>query len=397
MDSLGRFYTQDLFSTLLINNIKRKAPKTVLELGVGGGALIKAAYERWQHAEFYGTDIDSKSIKRITTEMPFVKIQKVNGLSNNISKKLNINVGSIDIAVCNPPYLKIQNEKHYESLFEESMLSSCNNLQRLTSDIIFLAQNIALLKNRGELGIILPDSLITGHEFRLLRESLFENHRINSIIQLPDKVFPKTEARTHIILLQKGLSSPDQVPIYKASIDGTCNNFIQVNSNEAAVRMDFDHHSWKQNNTDTKKFYTLSDLKVEIKRGTDSYHDLRNLHKVHFHTTHFKNSPNHKLVLSSLTKRKNTQSLIAKEGDILLARVGKRCIGKSLFVKSGEVPISDCVYRIRADKKYRSKIFKALLSDRGQQWLKTTAHGVCSQVVSKIDLEKFPVFGLIKD
>jgi type I restriction enzyme M protein len=41
----------------------------------------------------------------------------------------------------------------------------------------------------------------------------------------------------------------------------------------------------------------------------------------------------------------------AKAGDILLSRVG--CIGNISMVKSGKIPITDCIYRIRVPAKYR--------------------------------------------
>lgn len=59
------------------------------------------------------------------------------------------------------------------------------------------------LRDGRELGIILPDSVMTNHYYNDLRKDLLFNHNIKCIIQLPDNIFNKTEARTHILIIQK--------------------------------------------------------------------------------------------------------------------------------------------------------------------------------------------------
>ena len=65
----------------------------------------------------------------------------------------------------------------------------------VTSDVIFLLHNLRLLKKGGTLGIILPDGLITGKKFQILRQSLLSNHRIEAVIQLPDNSFQELRSR----------------------------------------------------------------------------------------------------------------------------------------------------------------------------------------------------------
>ncbi|MGX7835646.1 hypothetical protein ACWKSR_10900, partial [Campylobacter fetus subsp. venerealis] len=67
-----------------------------------------------------------------------------------------------------------------------------------------------------------------------------------------------------------------------------------------------------------------------------------------FHTTNFKNYP--KGVFEFNMTSEFNYLTVASKGDILLARVGSRCIGKFLVVLSGEIILSDCVYRIRVKK-----------------------------------------------
>ena len=87
----------------------------------------------------------------------------------------------------------------------------------------------------------------------------------------------------------------------------------------------------------------------------------------------------------------NSEFRCAREGDILLARVGKRCIGKVAIIESGRINISDCVYRIRPPEGMAEYLLDSFLSDKGQRWFEAHAHGVCAKVISKRDLLQFPV------
>ena len=46
MEPLGRFYTSTFVSNLLVSRFRQTSPGTVLELGVGSGSLLQAAYEQ---------------------------------------------------------------------------------------------------------------------------------------------------------------------------------------------------------------------------------------------------------------------------------------------------------------------------------------------------------------
>jgi trans-aconitate methyltransferase len=84
MDKLARFYTETIFSDLLVKNISHSNPNTVIDLGIGHGSLTKSAYNRWINAKYYGLDVDKKRIEKINNELPFIKIANASGLSLEI-------------------------------------------------------------------------------------------------------------------------------------------------------------------------------------------------------------------------------------------------------------------------------------------------------------------------
>lgn len=388
MEPLGRYYTIQVVSNLLVSKFQQKAPQNVLDLGVGEGSLLSAAFARWRHAQFYAIDVDPNSISRVTPKLSFAKILHIDGLSPNLPQKMNLKVGSLDVAVCNPPYLRLDNGDRIKSFLKDAALERSMRLSRMTSDLMFLAQNLRMLRTGGELGIILPDSMFTGHEFAGLREDLVNNHRIIGIIQLPDKIFANTEARTHILLLDKGGLSASKIPLYKSNTYGELGEAIFISKKESIYRMDYSYYVWKRHRRYKNTSATLKDLNVEIKRGSQSKKELEHLGIQCFHTSSFPDS------LHSTVKLNNAvipNTIIAEPGDILIARVGKRCMGRVTMVDAGCQVISDCVYRLRASNQYSKKIRDALISREGQQWLQAHAHGVCAQVISKKDLLSFEV------
>ena len=335
MNELGQYYTESNFSNLLISFISNNNPEKVLELGVGKGSLLKAALQRWNDIDFIGADVDDDNISMLSNEFPNIKFYLLNGLSSKLDSKLNLEINSIDVAICNPPYLYIDKNKEVNSIVYNAGLGKSVNYKRLTSDIVFMAQNLILLKSGGELGIILPDGLITSHEFEFFRKQILNNHLLLGIIELPDRIFKKTEAKTFIL---SGKS--------------------------------------------------LGELNVKIQRGKYTKKELTVMNVDFIHTSDLYSNTSSELIFR---KNKYENGVIAKEGDIVLSRVGKRCIGTFSVIKKGNVLISDCIYRIQTTEVIRKKIIDALNSDYGKKWMKAHSHGVCAKVISKTDLLNFRI------
>jgi type I restriction-modification system DNA methylase subunit len=388
MNTPGSFYTNGMVSNLMISHFTQESPELILDMGVGEGSLLNAAYDRWKLAKYYAVDINTAAIASIEQNFPFVNFYKIDGLSSDFHTEMQLRVGTVDIAICNPPYLKMNLTNNYAQLFKETGLHESLKLTKITSDVVFLAQNLKMLKDKGELGIILPDSIFTGSTFSKLRADIIHQHKIKGIIQLPDNIFKKTEARTHILLLEKNGVTPSFVPVYKASTNGYIREGLFVQRNDLFYRMDYNFNRWNESNRKTADTKSLKELNVEITRGRHTKKDLEKMKIKYFHTTSFPSRLNDRIVLENSTIN---NGVIAKRGDILIARVGKRCIGKVTIIEQGQQVITDCIFRIRPPSGYKKKIWKSLTSEAGQEWLKANAHGVCAQVINKTDLLNFPI------
>lgn len=388
IDSLGRYYTNYVISNLLISNLETSNPERILDLGVGDASLTIAAYARWDKAKYFATEIEPNKANAIEKKLDFIKVLNCDTLQPNASTELKVKFGSIDIAICNPPYVRVENKEKYNELFKSVGCKGFSKLSRITSEIVFFAHNLKLLKHDGELGIIVSDSLITGKEFKIFRETIFEKFNVRRIIQLPDKVFNKTEARTHIIFISKAKSQNKTCELLNSNINGQVSEKLIIAKNLLIDRMDYQFH--KANICDNSKEITLKQIGGIIKRGKFSYKQLRESKLSFFHSVHFKENDVN-ICFDKLVARKHF-NYTANKGDILMCRVGKRVVGKVAMVKTGSVIHSDCIYRIRVPKQYQQIVLKSFLSIQGQSWLKAYAHGVCAQVISKSDLENFPLF-----
>lgn len=386
MSNLAQYYTQESISNLLLSKILIKNPKKILELGVGNGSLFRAAKFKWKKSDIIGGDIDLDNINTLKQEFPKTKLYVINGLSSNLNSELKIELGSIDVGICNPPYIPIKKTDLFGEILEKSNLGMISQYNQITSDLIFLAQNLLMLKNGGELGIIIPDGLLTSHYFKYFRERLINNYKIKGIIELPAKVFLKTEAKTHILIIKKSNSHYKNVPIYLSNNKGEITNKISVDKQHLLYRMDYNYHSWKISNKIIGK--TLNELGVEISRGTLSKKELLLCGQEFIHTSDL----NSFFTIKSFKNNTEQENLkYAEEGDIIISRVGKRCLGKIMYVESGKVLISDCVYRLRASEIHRKKIIESLNSEYGRNWIKAHSHGVCAKVISKVDLLNFKI------
>lgn len=387
MNDLAQFYTKDKISKLLLSKILVENPNKILELGVGNGSLFREAKIKWKNSEIIGADIDKFNILNLRKEFPKTKFYVINGLSSNLNSKLKIELGSIDVAICNPPYLSIKKNDEFAQILKKSKLGNIEEYYQITSDLIFLAQNLLLLKENGELGIIVPDGLLTNHYFNIFRKNLIENYLLKGVIELPDKIFSKTEAKTHILIIKKTSENYNTVPLYLSDFNGDIVQKINIKKKLLIKRMDYNFHIWdylKINNG-----ATLLDLGVQIVRGSKSKKELSISKEKFIHTSDL----NQNFISKKFAKIKQIETVnkYAETGDILISRVGKRCLGKMLYVESGRILFSDCVYRLRVPEIYRTQVISSLISQEGQKWIKAYAHGVCAKVISKSDLLMFKI------
>ncbi|WDE12033.1 N-6 DNA methylase [Thalassomonas haliotis] len=331
---LAQYYTPITFSSLLIRNMLSTKAECVLDIGCGQASLLEAARGRWSNAKLIGYDIDPINYNLTGKNL---HIGFGNGLDPDLSSKILNSFGNIDVSVANPPYTNVDVNSDIVRILKLAELHDClpRNLKKLPAEIIFLAQNLLVLKSEGELGAILPASLISGEKWKGLREFLITEKTIDKVIQLPNKAFNKAEAATFAVNFTN--RKPNNNAIKLLTFDN--NEALQISDKSGIKRLDYFYHAHKE-------FSNRSPIPKEaiIFRGNKSSKELKSGTSEYIHTSDLKETFQ---VLRFGYSKYPLGTKTAKKGDFVVSRVGSRCIGKAAFINEGEVEVSDCITVLR--------------------------------------------------
>lgn len=391
-DPLGRYYTPPSIGDILVRSIRTQKPKYVLDLGAGTGTLSLAASKRWGNAKILSVDIDTYSKEQMAFEGVHNTIQHhvTDALCDDLHSILGVPLGGIDISVCNPPYIRPEWNPKMGKILEESGLSDAfDKIRDTTSDVLFLAQNLRLLKTRGQLGLIVPDGLITGEKYRRVRQYLVRNHDIECCIRLPRGAFKRTDAQAHILLLNKEKTQSKKIVLKDFDGIKLLNTELKIDPDEGISRLDFGFYSRNIKSCSMKSRLKLCNkTSGEIDRGKQSSSEVKTSNEFIFHTSNFPKCSKGIPYFSYKRKPGNksidlNSGIVAESGDILIARVHRHLEEKVCIVKSGKFLISDCVYRIRLKTGSPETLIEYLVSDNGKELLKSISSGVSARHISK--------------
>jgi type I restriction enzyme M protein len=400
-DYLGRYYTQSLISRFLVEHLPAEQPGAVLDLGAGEGALTIAASSKWSDAALITVDVDVEALSVLTHRLKcggfkghhhhFPQDALGVGLQSALTRH---NCALPGVAVCNPPFLVHEWRKEYSEIIEDAGFSG--SLPAITSTdaaVLFLAQNLRLIADGGNVGIIVPDSLACADKYLRFRASLLERYQILHAIRLRRGSFAGTDALAHILILSKRLPTSEFVHLSCLPSKGGLTHTIDVQRDRAIHRLDYAYHASEMTGSDglTK----LGDVVIDLRRGTLNSAEVRSAGSFVLHTTDITTEMRGKWTDFSRRFYKpsngSLSTTIAEPGDMILARVGRNAAGKVIGISKGHVMFSDCLYRLRILPEYRERVLRCLASKTGERWLEMHAYGVAARHISKSDLLNFPL------
>ena len=111
-----------------------------------------------------------------------------------------------DVVVGNPPYVTLALGKKQKYVSKEEFAYFKDHFQKSSeykgnTYTLFMEQGLRLLKNNGKLGFIIPNTLLTNHYFRKMREHILNTCKITHIVNISDKVFKDAEIGGNVILI----------------------------------------------------------------------------------------------------------------------------------------------------------------------------------------------------
>lgn len=351
-----------------------------MDLGSGSGALSLSAAKKWKAADFITVD---KITKPYDIESFFDNNSRHSHffsdvLSNTFFDDINIKPETLDVVLCNPPFIS-NNKITFFNVFDKvGLLFSEKEKRLLPVEAFFISQGLLALKEGGEMGLIVPDGIISGKKFIFFREALLKSHAIKTVIKLPPNGFHGTDAQAHIMIIEKNNEKKNKTVLKKISFENDFFSDIIIDEKDAVRSLDYSYHEYFKHSK--VRGLSLRALGVKISRGKACSKEAKIMPGFFLHTNNFPSSIDHIDVYD--IENKNSNHVFVSEGDIVMARVGRNFYHKIALISSGNCPITDCIFKIDAPVIYRKIIFDFLKSDIGTKALLSISHGVSARHIS---------------
>lgn len=256
------------------------------------------------------------------------------------------------------------------------------------TDAAFVAKAWSLTKIGTTVGFITASPIMTDPAFRSFRAYLLSRLRGAIATRLPNAAFPGVEVSAFALTGQRAVCRQRGVVLQSVDMKGDVYNEIEVSLEDAIVSLDINYHlALRSLQLDTSLLTsTLGSIGCVLRRGSRSQAQYRDLGFSAFHTSSFE-SPRTSITLKGARSGYN----IACTGDILLPRVGTRCLDRHARVIRGAGLFTDCVYRLAAPDKHRSLVWDTLSSNFGVEWRLANALGSCAKYLTIDALLNMPV------
>ncbi len=380
-DILGRYYTPITIAEILCEKLGVFENCSVLDLGCGSGNLIIGSLKYWNNCNYHAYDIDIKAINILKSLcLENIHFYNVDIVNENIDNKY------FDIAITNPPYIYLSKEKISASLDKNTQLENeIFKLNKIPVPLIFLTKALKSVKTDGDIGIILPNGILTNQKYQTIRNILINSYQVTSIIRLEPYAFDKTETYAHILIIK------NTKPLTEYNINFYLLKDYKLVDHQLKSNQEID------NRLDFRKGDVIrSELKLgkyinSISRGRESSKFIKDnpSYKI-FHTTDFGDS-NNKYIPNQFAVKKPTLCNFAKKGDILIARVGRDFYKKIKIVRNNFIQISDSIIVIRPVENHTNLIYNYLKSDFGQEQLKVQSQGTGAKYITHNHILDLPL------
>lgn len=383
---LGQFFTPPAVAQLLAGLLPRGG-SNLLELGAGSGALLKAASDRLGEVRITAVENDRHLFKALQGGQFADELIGKDACSPTVHRHL-LEQGPYDYVIGNPPYTIAQKPGPSLGFAKEFGLFIPNQGARL--DTLFLAHSISLMSETSAAAFIVPLTLFSDPTYALFRENLTKRFSNVTVIELPRRIFDAAEVATAICSFHGSEGKRKRIRVGYANMQGEVEQIMSIGVQAARQRLDFTYYAEKAKLRELvgKEERTLASIGAQIARGSASSTQLQSAVNDYLHTTHL---PANGIGRLSYTRKANARYQLATSGDIVIPRVGSRCLMRQALIVKGEVPITDCIYRIRVAPQYRDAVLKSLAGPIGESWRTLYARGACAKHITAGDLMSMPV------
>ena len=252
----GEFYTPRPVTRFIVEKVDPKLSDIVLDPACGTGGFLTSVIDRYSVQTTEDYEKLQTNIKGIEKK-PFPYLLCVTNLiahgievpdirHDNTLRRPVADYGikdKVDVIVTNPPFGGAE-----EKAISQSVSAELRNTE--TADL-FLVHMIALLKDGGRCGLVLPDGFLFGTGVKAsIKKKLLEENNLHTIIRLPKSVFaPYTSINTNLLFFTKGKPTKG-VWFYRLEMPTGYKNFSKT---KPMQDKHFDPvHEWWSNRTESE-------------------------------------------------------------------------------------------------------------------------------------------------
>lgn len=217
--ALGSIYTPRDFAEFLTAWAIRHPEDHVLDVGIGEGAFVFAAYHRLlelgasniiAQQQLFGAEIDNSAYSKFVESARNIDAHFLHLTNANF---FDVEFPLVEAIVGNPPYIRrtyINNvDAIRQSVMKRNLLAGELSMTRMTDMYIyFLLHALPLLKPGGRLAVITADPWLNVGYGEAFKKYLQQHFRIEMLVSLDRHVFYDADVKPVLILATKS-ESPD--------------------------------------------------------------------------------------------------------------------------------------------------------------------------------------------
>lgn len=382
-NTLGFFETPDWVAEKIAKELFASDFGRIIDLGAGKGSLLKAVRQARPWVSLVSVEVNKDYhplLKALGAHTHCIDVLRtpLTRLFNQYRTRKGLTV------VSNPPYGKMDAASDLLKLLKSTDLISKRSTPVTTRrEVVFIARALQSADDGTRMAFIVPFTLLSSAHWELLRETLCSQHALSKVMLLPSNAFPQTEVRTAVLFFTK--NGAEEKNIEFICLDSRMSIFKYLRPQEVVSGLNIGQL------IPSGSASKLGDYPVAFSRGKSSAKILRDKRLPHVHSSDLRREHGAQLTLPESKRLNQMGEYVASPGDILVARVGSRCLASAAIIKSGQTAISDCVISIRVPSFIRKRVFESLISKKGQEWLKSTASGSCARILTYSSLQGIPL------
>ncbi|MEW6614199.1 MAG: TaqI-like C-terminal specificity domain-containing protein [Thermodesulfobacteriota bacterium] len=138
--------------------------------------------------------------------------------------------GGFDVMIANPPYIQLSKVAGTPDWYKKFLKNRFNTSGgRLNTFIFFIHLAFGILKNRGNLAFIIPNTILTQEYYSATRELLLKKNRFRIIVQYSELPFEEAIVENVTIIASKETLHQYEIEIFIDDLDKM--NLVERNSN----------------------------------------------------------------------------------------------------------------------------------------------------------------------